>query len=74
MMLLFLQEVQKSNLNNSPYSDKLLLDSTINFIIENDKETLAQVFTDNRYTIKDNITFSKALLSILEKQGFMNNE
>ncbi|MFZ5940565.1 MAG: nitroreductase family protein [Bacteroidota bacterium] len=43
------------------------------FIEENGKETLAQVFTDVRYTRKDNLAFSRVLLSVLEKQGFMNN-
>ena len=41
---------------------------------ENEKETLAQIFTDNRYTKKDNIFFSKKFLSCIEKQGFMNND
>jgi nitroreductase len=39
----------------------------------NNKETLAQIYTDKRYTKNDNILFSQSLLSILEKQGFMNN-
>ena len=38
------------------------------------KETLAQVFTDNRYTLKDNIAFSQSFLAVLKEQGFMNNE
>ena len=41
------------------------------FIKENNKETLAQVFTDVRYKKEDNILFSKALLDTLKKQGFM---
>lgn len=40
----------------------------------NNKETLAQIFTDIRYTKKDNVEFSQSLLKVLEKQGFMNNE
>ncbi len=40
----------------------------------NDKETLAQIFTDIRYTKKDNVAFSQSFLKVLEKQGFMNNE
>ena len=39
----------------------------------NEKETLAQIFTDKRYTKKDNVFFSAKYLKILEKQGFMNN-
>jgi len=41
---------------------------------ENNKETLAQVFTDVRYKKGDNVTFSNILLEVLQKQGFMNNE
>lgn len=57
---------------DSIYKEKEALESTKKLLDENQKETLAQIFTDNRYTKKDNITFSKSLLSILEKQGFMN--
>lgn len=41
------------------------------FIEENKKETLAQVFTDIRYTRSDNVHFSGMLLQVLRKQGFM---
>ncbi len=44
------------------------------FVKENSKETLAQVFTDVRYKKPDNIHFSKAFLHTIKKQGFMNNE
>lgn len=43
------------------------------FMKENNKETLAQVFTDVRYKKEDNIHFSKVLLKVLEEQGFMNH-
>lgn len=56
------------------YLEKEALELTRQLLKENDKETLAQVFTDNRYTQKDNVTFSKILLDVLEKQGFMNNK
>lgn len=39
----------------------------------NEKKTLAQIFTDKRYTKKDNMFFSQKYLEILKKQGFMNN-
>lgn len=55
------------------YKDKESLAETQALLIENDKQTLAQVFTENRYTRKDNQSFSKKFLSVLEKQGFMNN-
>jgi nitroreductase len=41
------------------------------FVKENDKNTLAQVFTDIRYKKADNIHFSKTLLQVLRDQGFM---
>ena len=42
------------------------------FIEENQKETLAQVFTDVRYTKKDNEFMSENLLKVLRRQGFMD--
>ena len=41
------------------------------FVKENNKETLAQVFTDVRYKKADNIYFSNVLLQVLKDQGFM---
>ena len=54
------------------YAEKESLELTRQLLAENNKETLAQVFTDNRYTKKDNVAFSNSLLKVLEKQGFMN--
>lgn len=42
------------------------------FVIENKKETLAQVFTDVRYTKKDNETISENLFKVLRQQGFLD--
>lgn len=42
------------------------------FVAENNKNTLAQVFTDVRYKKEDNVYFSKILLQVLKDQGFMN--
>lgn len=56
------------------YAAKEALPLTKKLLDENKKETLAQVFTDNRYTKKDNVAFSKVLLKVLQDQGFMNNE
>ncbi|QKG80736.1 nitroreductase family protein [Tenuifilum thalassicum] len=56
------------------YQQKESLPLTKKLLEENKKETLAQIFTDNRYTLKDNVTFSKNLLKVLEQQGFMNND
>lgn len=41
------------------------------FIAENNKETLAQVFTDVRYTKNNNEFFSDKFLEVLRKQCFM---
>ena len=54
------------------FAEKEALQSTKDLLIENKKETLAQIFTDNRYTKKDNVTFSNMLLDVLKQQGFMN--
>jgi nitroreductase len=57
---------------NKYYFEKEVRSDSAQFIRENNKETLAQVFTDIRYTKKDNIQFSGALLEVLKEQGFMN--
>ena len=54
------------------YKEKEALESTKALLEENQKETLAQIFTDNRYKKDDNITFSNMLLDVLKEQGFMN--
>lgn len=41
------------------------------FVAENKKETLAQVFTDIRYTKKNNEFFSEKFLNALRIQGFL---
>lgn len=56
------------------YHDLENLEETANLLAENNKETLAQIFTDLRYTMKDNRVFSRKFLQVLEVQGFMNNE
>lgn len=59
---------------NALYKEKEGLPYYLNFVKENNVETLAQVFTDKRYTKKDNVAFSKMYLDVITKQGFMNNE
>jgi nitroreductase len=54
------------------YSEKEKRNDSKQFVKENNKETLAQVFTDVRYTKADNIHFSQILLGVLKEQGFMN--
>lgn len=53
------------------YAEKESLPAMKNFVKENQKETLAQVFTDVRYTKKNNEYFSKVFLDVLKKQGFL---
>ncbi len=59
---------------DSIFAKKEALQSTKDLLVENQKETLAQIFTDNRYTKKDNVTFSNMLLDVLKEQGFMNHK
>jgi len=54
------------------YDEKEKRSDSEQFIKENNKETLAQVFTDVRYRKEDNVHFSEMLLKVLEGQGFMN--
>jgi nitroreductase len=53
------------------YQQKEALEENLQFIKENHKETLAQVFTDVRYTKKDNELMSENLLKVLKKQHFL---
>jgi nitroreductase len=52
------------------YKEKEALEANLKFVKENRKETLAQVFTDIRYTRKNNEFFSEEYLKVLEAQGF----
>lgn len=54
------------------YSEKERREDSLAFVKENNKESLAQVFTDVRYRKEDNINFSRILLQVLKDQGFMN--
>ncbi len=53
------------------YAEKEALEANKQFVAENSKETLAQVFTDIRYTKANNEHFSKVYLDVLKKQGFL---
>ena len=53
------------------YKEKELREDSKQFVNDNNKKTLAQVFTDVRYKKTDNIHFSKILLEVLKDQGFM---
>ncbi|MDR1097479.1 MAG: nitroreductase family protein [Tannerella sp.] len=52
------------------YKEKEAMEANLQFVKENRMETLAQVFTDIRYTRKNNEFFSKEYLKALEAQGF----
>jgi len=56
------------------YNEREASPQTQDLLQINAKATLAQIFTDKRYTKSDNVNFSKSLLAMLQKQGFMNNE
>ncbi len=53
------------------YNFKENLEENRNFVNINHKETLAQVFTDIRYTRKDNEAMSNTLFQALVHQGFL---
>ena len=53
------------------YNEKESLAENEEFVKINNKETLAQVFTDIRYTKKDNEAMSEGFLEALRHQGFM---
>ncbi len=56
---------------SSIYAEKENSDFYKQFVAENGKETLAQVFTDIRYSKKNNEFFSEKFLDALKVQGFM---
>ncbi|MDP4221776.1 MAG: nitroreductase family protein [Bacteroidota bacterium] len=67
--------------NYSDYTDESIAEfyrfkeqreDSAQFIKENNKQTLAQVFTDIRYKKEDNLYFSHTFLQVLKDQGFMN--
>ena len=53
------------------YGYKESLPENREFVAINHKETLAQVFTDIRYTRKDNEALSEGFMEALRRQGFM---
>lgn len=53
------------------YAAKEALEENIHFCEINNKETLAQIFTDIRYTKKDNEAMSEGMIKALKKQNFL---
>ena len=56
---------------NAFYTFKEQLEENRHFVEINHKDTLAQVFTDLRYTKHDNESMSAGLLEVLKQQGFL---
>ncbi|MBE9467268.1 MAG: nitroreductase family protein [Bacteroidetes bacterium] len=67
------QDYSDSDINEI-YNEKENLQESIDLIKENKTENLAQIFTQKRYTKKDNLFFSNQFIEVLKKQGFMNNK
>ena len=53
------------------YTPKEALPENLHFVEINKKETLAQIFTDIRYTREGNVAMSASLIEVLKRQGFM---
>ena len=53
------------------YAEKEALEESLRFLEINQKDTLAQIYTDIRYKKSDNEFFSTAWLSAIRKQGFL---
>lgn len=56
------------------YAEKENLPLTRKLLEENQLDTLAQIFTQKRYTLKDNLHFSKVFMEVLNNQGYMNHD
>lgn len=54
------------------YAEKEALPLTAKLLEENGLETLAQIFTQKRYTKKDNELFSEKYLEVIRRQGFLH--
>lgn len=53
------------------FAAKEALEENKEFCRINQKETLAQIFTDIRYSRRDNVAMSETLIEALRKQGFL---
>ncbi len=58
---------------NRLYAEKETSEETRQILAENQLDNLAQVFTQRRYTKKDNETFAKVLTDALRRQGFLSD-
>ncbi|OFX81086.1 MAG: NADPH-dependent oxidoreductase [Bacteroidetes bacterium GWE2_29_8] len=55
---------------NRIYAEKEALPQTKELVIQNQLENLAQIFTNKRYTKKDNEFFSEKFMNIIKEQNF----
>jgi len=53
------------------FAEKEAHETTKRLLEENNLPTLAQIFTEHRYTKADNEHFAKVLLKVIERQGFL---
>lgn len=58
---------------NEVYSFKENLDTSKQFVVQNSKENLAQVYAEVRYKTEDSLFFSRKLIQFLEELGFRFN-
>lgn len=58
---------------NRLYAEKESMPLTLKLLEENQLDNLAKIFTQKRYTLNDNVHFSKVLLKVLAQQQFMNH-
>ena len=63
------EKYEEKNIDEA-FSAKEALPEMQSYVRENNKETLAQVFTDIRYTKKNNEFFGKKLWETMQKRGF----
>jgi len=54
------------------YKEREESEETMELLQINNKKTLAQIFTDNRYTKADNELFSDRFLGVIRHQGFLD--
>ncbi len=59
---------------DAAWAEREASEESVALLKENNLPNLAQIFTQNRYNAKDNVTFSKKYFEILKKQGFFNHE
>jgi hypothetical protein len=52
------------------YEEKENLEFTKKLLIENQLDNLAKIFTEKRYTKKDNEHFAERFIAFLKEQGF----